>query len=60
MPPACGLTRPVTVALSVIAAPIVTGVTAFVAIDGVAWLTTDSSLASLHAPVTAALFASPL
>ena len=27
---------------------------------GVAWLTTDSSLASLHAPVTGALFTSPL
>jgi hypothetical protein len=55
VPPACGLTRPLTVALSVMALPSVIGVMAWVVIVGVAGVTTDSSLASLHAPVTGAL-----
>ncbi len=50
--PACGLTRPLTVALSVIEPPSVTGVTASVMIVGVACVTTVCSLASLQAPVT--------
>ncbi len=58
--PACGRTRPVTVAVSVIVPPIVIGVTACVVIAGCAWLTTDVSLAALHGDVTEALFASPL
>ena len=60
VPPACGSTRPLTVALSLIAPPSATLAVASVVIVGVARLTTVDSLASLHAPLTGALFASPL
>ena len=60
--PGCGLTRPLTVAtsVSVPGPPSVMAFEAFVVIVGCAGATTTFSLASLQAPVTGALFASPL
>ena len=58
--PACGFERPLTVALSVSVPPTVVVAEATVVIAGAAGATTVLSLASLQAPVTGALLASPL
>ena len=59
--PACGFTRPLTIAVSVsVPAPSVTFGDAVVAIVADAGATTVDSFAALHAPETGALFASPL
>ena len=59
--PGCGLTRPLTIAVSVsVPAPSPTAGDAVVAIVVGAAATSALSPASLHAPVDGALFASPL
>jgi hypothetical protein len=55
-----GVTPPLSVAVSEIAPPNATLGDAVVLIAGVAWAIVDVSFGALHAPVTAALLASPL